>query len=136
MAVTYGLIISGHFKSLYTPLKTTSMINLHISKFYFSQTHQLSTSKLMTFSRAIISLYFNFPLHRAAKCLNISLSAFKIHCRLVGIQCWPYRKLLSLDKLINHFQVSNQIRTFYVTYIHIQPWFYIIYVMCSMYYDS
>ncbi|PWA47397.1 RWP-RK domain-containing protein [Artemisia annua] len=61
-------------------------------------------SILMSLNRDIISHYYHMPLHKAAKYLDVSLSAFKIRCRLVGIKCWPYRKLLSLEKLINYFQ--------------------------------
>ncbi|PWA89788.1 hypothetical protein CTI12_AA107820 [Artemisia annua] len=64
--------------------------------------------RLMSFNRDIISHYFHMPLDKAAKHFNVSLSAFKIHCRLVGIQCWPYRKLLSLERLINYVQCKNR----------------------------
>lgn len=62
----------------------------------------------MPFSREIISRYFHVPLHQAAKHLNVGLSDFKLQCRDVGILRWPYRKLLSLHRLINYFQVSNK----------------------------
>ncbi|PWA77067.1 RWP-RK domain-containing protein [Artemisia annua] len=58
----------------------------------------------MSFSREIISRYFHMPIHKAAKHLNVGLSVLKMLCRDVGIQRWPYRKLLSLQMLINHFQ--------------------------------
>ena len=74
---------------------------------YFHTETSYLKPNMMSLSREIISHYFHVPLHQAAKHLNVSLSLFKLQCRDVGILRWPYRKLLSLQRLINQFQVSN-----------------------------
>ncbi|PWA55162.1 cytochrome P450 [Artemisia annua] len=51
-----------------------------------------------------ISQYFNMPIDRAAKQLKVGLTVLKKQCRDLGIQRWPYRKIISLEKLINDCQ--------------------------------
>ena len=63
----------------------------------------------MSLSKEHISQYFHMPMHQAAEHLNISLTGIKRKCREVGIQRWPYRKLISLQKLINDCQVRNKL---------------------------
>ena len=49
--------------------------------------------------------YFNVPLEETAKALNISSTGLKIKSRELGIGGWPYRKLHSLQKLIENRKV-------------------------------
>ena len=49
--------------------------------------------------------YFNVPLEEAAKALNISSTGLKTKSRELGIGGWPYRKLHSLQKLIENRKV-------------------------------
>ncbi|PWA61736.1 Plant regulator RWP-RK [Artemisia annua] len=58
----------------------------------------------MAYSREMISQYFHMTIRQAAKELNVSLTAFKRNSRDVGIQRWPYRKLKSINSIINDFQ--------------------------------
>ncbi|KAJ4784323.1 RWP-RK domain-containing protein [Rhynchospora pubera] len=41
------------------------------------------------------------PMATAAKGLAVSRSTLKLRCRELGIPVWPYRKLSSLEKLID-----------------------------------
>ena len=59
----------------------------------------------MSLTRENISQYFHMPIDQAAKKLKVGLTVLKKQCRDVGIQRWPYRKIISLEKLINDFQV-------------------------------
>ncbi|EOA38815.1 hypothetical protein CARUB_v10011133mg [Capsella rubella] len=61
-----------------------------------------SCSVSKTLSKEIISLYFYMPIAQAAKELNIGLTLLKRRCRELGIQRWPHRKLMSLQKLISN----------------------------------
>lgn len=58
-----------------------------------------------TLSKETISSYFYMPITQAAKELNIGLTLLKKRCRELGIQRWPYRKLMSLQKLIHNVKV-------------------------------
>ncbi|XP_010480535.1 PREDICTED: protein RKD1 [Camelina sativa] len=61
-----------------------------------------SCSVSKTLSKETISLYFYMPITQAAKELNIGLTLLKKRCRELGIQRWPHRKLMSLQKLISN----------------------------------
>ncbi|PWA51377.1 hypothetical protein CTI12_AA465130 [Artemisia annua] len=60
----------------------------------------------MSYSKEVISQYFHMTI--PAKELGIALTALKFNCRRVGIKRWPYRKLMSLNKIINDFQAQNE----------------------------
>ena len=72
----------------------------------------------MAFSKEEIARYFRLPIAEAAKELNVGLTALQKNCREVGFNRWPYRKLKSLDLLINTLQVRIQINiTYYFLYL-------------------
>lgn len=62
-------------------------------------------SNAKNLSRKIISQYFYMPITQAARELNVGLTFLKKRCRELGIRRWPHRKLMSLQTLINNFQV-------------------------------
>lgn len=70
-------------------------------------------------TRETISQYFYMPISLAAKQLNVSLTVFKKQCRQVGIERWPYPKLKSLQNMITHVQVSNQLKFNFYSNLHI-----------------
>lgn len=76
-----------------------------------------SRSVSKTLSEETISFYFYMPITQAAKELNIGLTLLKKRCRELGIQRWPHRKLMSLQKLISSVKVwtytHNTIRLYY-----------------------
>nr|GLL31364.1 hypothetical protein GOBAR_AA31789 [Ipomoea trifida] len=47
----------------------------------------------------MISKYFHMPIYRAAKELRVGYTILKERCRELGIFKWPYRQLVSLEKL-------------------------------------
>lgn len=52
-----------------------------------------------------IQKYFDVPITRAAKELNVGLTVLKKRCRELNIARWPHRKIKSLNSLINNVQV-------------------------------
>lgn len=46
--------------------------------------------------------YFHLPSEEACKRLGVGLTVLKRQCRKYGILRWPYRKIKSLDKLIEN----------------------------------
>nr|GMD14730.1 protein RKD2-like [Ipomoea batatas] len=52
-----------------------------------------------TISKEMISKYFHLPIYRAAKELRVGYTILKERCRELGIFKWPYRQLVSLEKL-------------------------------------
>jgi len=49
-----------------------------------------------------LSRYFHLPSEEACKRLGVGLTVLKRQCRKYGILRWPYRKIKSLDKLIEN----------------------------------
>ncbi|KAL1813717.1 hypothetical protein ACET3Z_023782 [Daucus carota] len=49
-----------------------------------------------------IRKYFNLPITKAAKELNVGLTVLKKRCRELNIRRWPHRKIKSLQSLINN----------------------------------
>lgn len=56
------------------------------------------------FTKDEISQYFNFPINEAANKLGICPTILKKSCREYGITRWPYRKIKSIDSLIEDLQ--------------------------------
>jgi len=52
-----------------------------------------------------LSKFFRMPLEEAAKALHMSSTGFKIKCREFNLGGWPYRRLHSLQKLIENRKV-------------------------------
>lgn len=52
-----------------------------------------------------IKKFFDRPIMKAAKELNVGLTVLKKRCRELGIYRWPHRKLKSLNSLINNLKV-------------------------------
>lgn len=52
-----------------------------------------------------IQKYFDFPITRAAKELNVGLTVLKKRCRELNIARWPHRKIKSLKSLIHNVKV-------------------------------
>ncbi|XP_031132011.1 protein RKD1-like [Ipomoea triloba] len=62
-----------------------------------------------TISKEMISKYFHPPIYRAAKELRVGYTILKERCRELGIFKWPYRQLVSLEKLSGKAQVFSNI---------------------------
>ncbi|KAJ4805066.1 Plant regulator RWP-RK family protein [Rhynchospora pubera] len=62
---------------------------------------RVSRSKRHTITFEHLSGKFHMPMAAASKSLAVSKSTLKLRCRELGILVWPYRKLSSLEKLIN-----------------------------------
>lgn len=74
-----------------------------------------SCSKALT--RQMVSKYFYMPITQAAREMNIGLTLLKKRCRELGIRRWPHRKLMSLQTLINNFQVPLSISLVVLTFM-------------------
>ena len=57
--------------------------------------------------RKTLTKYFYMPIEQAAMELDMGVTSLKKRCRKVGIGRWPYRKLMSLQTLINDVQVRS-----------------------------
>ncbi|KAK3155264.1 hypothetical protein QOZ80_2BG0201060 [Eleusine coracana subsp. coracana] len=58
--------------------------------------------KVLTFEQ--VSPHFSMPIKQAARELNVGLTVLKKQCRKLGFARWPYRKVKSLETLINNVQ--------------------------------
>ncbi|XVF51017.1 hypothetical protein PTKIN_Ptkin04bG0149900 [Pterospermum kingtungense] len=59
-----------------------------------------------------IQKYFDFPITKAAKEMNVGLTVLKKRCRELNIMGWPHRKIKSLKTLINNVRelgLTNEI---------------------------
>ncbi|KAE8705275.1 Protein RKD1 [Hibiscus syriacus] len=59
-----------------------------------------------------IQKYFDLPISKAAKEMNVGLTLLKKRCRELNILRWPHRKIKSLKSLINNVKelgLSNEI---------------------------
>lgn len=67
------------------------------------------------FSFENLKKYFDMPINRAALELDCCISVLKKRCREVGIDRWPYRKILSLNKTIEKTRLAtkNNLKTPY-----------------------
>lgn len=54
-----------------------------------------------------IQKYFDVPITKAAKELNVGLTVLKKRCRELNIMRWPHRKIKSLQSLIDNAKVSH-----------------------------
>lgn len=52
-----------------------------------------------------IQKYFDVPITRAAKKMNVGLTLLKKRCRELNIMRWPHRKIKSLKTLISNIKV-------------------------------
>ncbi|XWS50338.1 hypothetical protein CRYUN_Cryun12cG0079600 [Craigia yunnanensis] len=52
-----------------------------------------------------IQKYFDFPISKAAKEMNVGLTVLKKRCRELNIMRWPHRKIKSSKSLINNVKV-------------------------------
>lgn len=50
---------------------------------------------------------FNMPSEEAAKHLGIGLTVLKRICRQFGVPRWPFRKIKSLDRLLQNVEVRH-----------------------------
>ncbi|KAG4207202.1 hypothetical protein ERO13_A03G051800v2 [Gossypium hirsutum] len=59
-----------------------------------------------------IQKYFDFPISKAAKEMNVGLTLLKKRCRELNIMRWPHRKIKSLKSLIHNVKelgLTNEI---------------------------
>ena len=47
---------------------------------------------------------YHLPISKAAAALNIGVTVLKKYCRWYSIERWPYRKIRSVDKLMQQMQ--------------------------------
>nr|GMD34238.1 replication factor A protein 1-like [Ipomoea batatas] len=70
------------------------------------------TSKPWSFDT--ISPLFHLPASQAAKELNVSEDKLTRMCKKLGVKRWPYRKLHSLDNLLENLQYLSKLKTYIV----------------------
>nr|GME01624.1 replication factor A protein 1-like [Ipomoea batatas] len=70
------------------------------------------TSKPWSFHT--ISPLFHLPASQAAKELNVSEDKLTKMCKKLGVKRWPYRKLHSLDNLLENLQYLSKLKTYIV----------------------
>nr|GME04307.1 protein RKD1-like [Ipomoea batatas] len=70
------------------------------------------TSK--SWSLDTISPLFHLPASQAAKELNVSEDKLTKMCKKLGVKRWPYRKLHSLDNLLENLQHLSKLKTYIV----------------------
>nr|GMD54001.1 replication factor A protein 1-like [Ipomoea batatas] len=70
------------------------------------------TSKPWSFDT--ISPLFHLPASQAAKELNVSEDKLTKMCKKLGVKRWPYRKLHSLDNLLENLQYLSKLKTYIV----------------------
>lgn len=61
-----------------------------------------------------ISKFFHLPAAQAARELNVSDDKLKRMCTKLGIKRWPYRKLQSMDNLLENLQYLSKDKTYAV----------------------
>ncbi|XP_031106263.1 protein RKD4-like [Ipomoea triloba] len=61
-----------------------------------------------------ISKFFHLPAAQAARELNVSEDKLKRMCTKLGIKRWPYRKLQSMDNLLENLQYLSKDKTYAV----------------------
>ena len=54
----------------------------------------------------LLSQYYHLPSEEACKAIGIGLTVLKRQCRKFGISRWPYRKIRSLDKVIQNVKAG------------------------------
>lgn len=64
-------------------------------------------TKIEFISKEEIRKYFDMPISKAAKELNVGLTVLKKRCRELNIKRWPHRKIKSLEALINNVKVRS-----------------------------
>nr|GMD08050.1 protein RKD1-like [Ipomoea batatas]GME19751.1 protein RKD1-like [Ipomoea batatas] len=67
-----------------------------------------------TWSFDTISPLFHLPPSQAAKELNVSEDKLTRMCKKLGVKRWPYRKLHSLDNLLQNLQYLSKLKTYTV----------------------
>ena len=68
---------------------------------------QAAREVVKNLTRNTLSKYFYMPIKQVARELNVGVTYLKNICRELGIRKWPYRKLMSLQTLINNVQVRS-----------------------------
>ncbi|XP_021761551.1 protein RKD4-like [Chenopodium quinoa] len=63
--------------------------------------NKATTTKIESIGYEEIRKYFDLPISKAAKELNVGLTILKKRCRELNIKRWPHRKIKSLEALIN-----------------------------------
>ncbi|GFP93665.1 protein rkd4 [Phtheirospermum japonicum] len=69
-------------------------------------------NKSSTLQLEEIQKYFDVPITKAAKELNVGLTVLKKRCRELNIMRWPHRKIKSLKSLIHNVKelgLTNEI---------------------------
>ncbi|KAK9724834.1 hypothetical protein RND81_05G101700 [Saponaria officinalis] len=64
--------------------------------------NNMKVAKIETISYEEIRKYFDMPISKAAKELNVGLTVLKKRCRELNIKRWPHRKIKSLESLISN----------------------------------
>lgn len=65
-------------------------------------------NKPTDFCKKQLSKYFHLPINEAALQLGMCPSVLKKICRNIGIKRWPYRKIKSIDSLIESLQKYSE----------------------------
>ncbi|KAK9692329.1 hypothetical protein RND81_09G256900, partial [Saponaria officinalis] len=89
-------------------IKMGSMQEMNIlddDKYMFREiknNNNMKVAKIETISYEEIRKYFDMPISKAAKELNVGLTVLKKRCRELNIKRWPHRKIKSLESLISN----------------------------------
>lgn len=83
-------------------LNSTNILDNKLSLILCQQEENIITIDYNTISR-----YFHLTLKTAAEEFKMCESNFKKICRKNGIKRWPYRKITSINKIIDNFERSN-----------------------------
>lgn len=100
----------GHYGNRGSDTSESSMV---VQSEYASSSSKSEEEKRITSGRkksAALELdeiqkYFNVPITKAAKEMNVGLTVLKKRCRELNIMRWPHRKIKSLKSLINNVKV-------------------------------
>lgn len=91
---------------------TTTMYNTNVEMMNSNRRNGRYKSSSLELEE--IQKYFDVPITRAAKELNVGLTVLKKRCRELNIMRWPHRKLKSLKSLIHNVKVILIVFSFFL----------------------
>ncbi|VYS70179.1 unnamed protein product [Arabidopsis thaliana] len=78
--------------------------NVKVEKVTVKKKRNLKKKRQDKLEMSEIKQFFDRPIMKAAKELNVGLTVLKKRCRELGIYRWPHRKLKSLNSLIKNLK--------------------------------
>ncbi|XP_031116491.1 protein RKD1-like [Ipomoea triloba] len=89
---------------------TVDVANINANVFIGRKRTRRTFCDTTTLTFEMFSKYFYLTADQAAEELQVGRATFKKKCREVGISYWPYRKLVSLDRLLANVQEFSEIK--------------------------